>query len=517
MFRKQRIFCVIPALISLLLTGCAHIPENPDKEVSFSMEPATDGMLVDASEAALADADNIESAFLLIPRNDEALRWRLALIDSAERSIDLQVFIWTDDTSGRLILSRLAAARERGVRIRLLLDDMPKDWSDSATALVARSPNMQVRRFNPGRVRKGFIGRIFQMSTQFQTLNRRMHNKQLIVDGRWGIIGGRNIGNPYFGLSEKYNNRDLDLLVTGPVIKEMARQFDVYWNADAAYPGEAMYKEMTEKESSRVRQRFWDDVMEDRELLKQTTIPVEPIDWSTSFAMLSTGMVYGAAQCLQDSPEVQGDRGVRLIEQVDEEAPKADEVSRLITPYLIPSREQMASIENAVQNEGRAVKFLVPSLDSNNHTMVHSHYKKYRKKLLKAGAELYEFRGEPSAELRAMSDTYPVKSKFISLHTKAFLLDEEWVLLGSLNVDPRSIKINTEHLMIIESPELAQQLGADFDTMTDPSNAWQVTLNDKGKLRWISSEGRRTSQPARGFWQRCTDFFYRLLPIEGQL
>jgi len=149
--------------------------------------------------------------------------------------------------------------------------------------------------------------------------------------------------------------------------------------------------------------------------------------------------------------------------------------------------------------------------------MAHSHYKKYRKELLRAGAELYEFRGWPSEALRDISDTQPVESKFISLHTKAIALDERLVLLGSLNIDPRSIRINTEHMLLIDSPPLARQLLNEFETMTAPENAWEVSLDEKGKLRWSSSDGTVNHQPARGFGQRCSDFFYRLLPIEGQL
>ncbi len=506
-----------PLMAVLLLAGCAHIPESPDKPVSHSLAPATEGLLVTASDAVLKAASAEETAFMLIPENDEALRWRLALIDSATSSVDLQVFIWTNDESGRLLLSRIGAAAERGVKVRLLLDDMPKDWSDRGTAIVARSPNVSVRRFNPGRVRKGMLGRAFQMSTQFKKLNRRMHNKQLIVDGRWGIIGGRNIGNPYFGLSENYNNRDLDMILTGAVIAEMAEDFDEYWNSTVAYPGEAMYKELSEKEMAKLGARFKEEVARDRVLLSQTTIPVDPVDWSEEFESLSSRMVFGTARCLRDTPEIDGDEETRLVDKIDAVAPDVQMVSRVITPYMIPTKDQIESIRRSVKDEGRTVRLLVPSMAANNHTMAHSHYKKYRKKLLNAGAELYEFRGQPSAELRATSDTDPVVSKFISLHTKGFVLDEQWVLLGSLNVDPRSIKINTEHMMIIDSPDLAKQMRDDFDWMIAPENAWQVTLNEKGKLRWTSSEGVRKNQPARGFGQRCSDFFWRLLPVESQL
>lgn len=503
--------------ITLLLSGCAHIPENPDKPVSYSHAPVSEGLLARSSTSVLANRSEDESAFMLIPKNSDALNWRLALIDSAKGSIDLQVFIWSDDESGRLILDRIIAASQRGVKVRLLLDDMPKDWSDRGTALVARVPGIELRRFNPGRVRKGLIGRAFQMSTQFSKLNRRMHNKQLIVDGTWGIVGGRNIGNPYFGLSSNYNNRDLDLLLTGPIIQDLAIDFDEYWNAPASYPGESMFKDLSPEKIDKVWEGFQASIAVDRELLDQTTIEAEITDWSESFGKLPGLMVKGTAESKKDSPEVEGDRGIRLVEQLGEMELDAQDHTSVITPYMIPSKELLADVDRVVNEEKRTVRFLVPAMESNNHTMAHSHYKKYRKKLLRAGAELYEFRAQPSADLRAYSDTAPVKSKFISLHTKAFAVDERWVLLGSLNIDPRSIDINTEHMLIIDSPALTRQLMADYETMIDPANAWQVTMNEKDKLRWTSSDGTKKRQPARGFGQRCSDFFWRLIPVESQL
>ncbi|MDF7798796.1 phospholipase D family protein [Pontiellaceae bacterium B1224] len=521
MFRHA-VYCIrhlMPLILGLILfvSGCAHIPGNPDKPAGCSQAPATTGALAAFSDAVLEQNGPDESSFMLIPRNSDALNWRLALIDSATQSIDLQVFIWSDDESGRLMLSRIIFAAQRGVQVRLLIDDMPKDWPDRITAMVARVPNIQLRRFNPGRVRKGMIRRAFQMSTQFAMLNRRMHNKQMLVDGRWGVVGGRNLGNPYFGLSTKYNNRDLDLLITGPLLSDLALDFDEYWNAPAAYPGEAMYKEMSLEKANKIGGEFNRKILADRKLLNQTTIAATPTDWSEAFEKLPLTMVKGVAESRSDSPEVKGDRGVRLIEQLGELNLGSTDQTSVITPYMIPSNDFLAEVEEVVKEENRTVRFLVPSMESNNHTMAHSHYKKYRKKLLRAGAELYEFKGQPSAELRAFSDTPPIKADFVSLHTKAFAVDDRWVLLGSLNVDPRSIKINTEHMLIIDSPELTGQLLKQYNTMIAPENAWTVTLNEKGDLRWTSSDGALKKQPARGFGQRCSDFFWRLMPVEGQL
>ena len=515
MTSSPRVAFAITALI--LLSACSTVPRDPVKPVMHSRGRSPRGLLAKTSESVLGTPSPEESAFLLISNNAAALRWRLALIDTAKDSIDLQVFIWSNDESGRLLLSRIMAAAERGVKVRLLIDDMPKDWSDAGTASIARLPNIDLRRFNPGMARKGLISRSLQMATQFRQLNRRMHNKQLIVDGSWAIIGGRNIGNPYFGLSKKYNNRDLDVLITGAVIPDLSTDFDEYWNAKAAYPGALMSKPPSAKRQARDDARFRQTLEEDRERLIMTGIPTEVTDWSKDFASLPARMTEGSARSLQDSPVVSGYRGLRLLEQLNEENLNVQHESILITPYMIPSQQQLEELERIAKEEQQAIRLLVPAMDSNNHTMAHSHYKKYRKPLLKAGCELFEFRGDPSPAIRSDSDTPPYSSSFISLHTKAFILDRHWVLLGSLNIDPRSIRINTEHLLIIESPALAAILLSEFDKMIAPENAWAVTLNHKGKLRWNSTRGTRKRQPARSLWQRVTDCFYRLLPIERQL
>jgi len=507
-------FLISISMGMLALVACSSLPENPYKPESQSLT-ATQGTLRQQSQIMQKNLKEDESAFLLIPKNEEALRWRLALIDEAQTSIDLQTYIWANDEVGRLVMSRLFLAAQRGVRVRLLVDDMVKDWSDEMIALVARFPNIQMRHFNPGRVRKGALQRMLQMSIQFKTLNRRMHNKQMVVDGCWGIVGGRNIGNPYFGLAHKYNNRDLDLLITGAIISKMARDFDEYWNADAAYPGKAMSDKLSEKESEKIRGWFYPKVKADQTLFAQTKIPPNPIDWTTEFSMLPNRMVTGSAQLLQDSPEVSGDRGIRLMDQINQSKLKVKQQTCVMTPYLIPSKKLLQKL--ASLSGDRRIRILVPSMASNNHTMAHSHYKKYRKKLLKAGVELYEFKDQPSEEFRAFSDTSPVRANFISLHTKAFVLDEEWVLIGSLNLDPRSIQINTEHMLLINSPILAKQLLAEFETMIAPQNAWTVTLNDKGKLRWKSGDTILKHEVSRGVGQRISSVFWRIMPVENQL
>lgn len=516
--RKWLSFPVLGVLIaSGLLSACTNLPASPAKTASTHMPAAQEGLLAQAGSAVLNGRTEADSAFLMIPENDAALQWRLALIDSAVQSIDLQVFIWSDDECGRLMLDHILKAVERDVRVRLLIDDVGWDWPDEWTAMLDRMDGLEVRRFNPGRRRNSNVGRGYDFTVNLKKLNRRMHNKQMVVDGRWAVFGGRNIGNPYFGLSKKYNFHDLDVLMAGPAIDDLATGFDAYWNSEAAYPGEAMSGELSEKKVAKNWKRFHAVVEKDRELLQKTPFAVEPKDWSASFEKLSSAMVFGSAKYLRDEPVVEGDRGTRLEDQIRQEAPDWQTVARVISPYFIPSREHIDAIHASVHKKGRTMKLLVPSMESINHTHIHSHYKKYRKDLLRAGAELYELSGYPSEKLRLICDTPPVKAPFISLHVKGATYDDRWTVVGSLNLDPRALKINTEHILLIDSPELSVQFRKHYDWIADTSNAWNVSFTEKEKLRWTMADETVTRQPARSLGQRCLDSLYRTFPLEKTL
>lgn len=502
--------------VLMALSGCATLEKNPPKPEMVFDGPASTGFLHDFGRRALASAKPEESAFHFVFTNAEALRWRLALIDHASTSIDLQVFIWEVDESGRLIMDRLIKAAERGVKVRLLIDDIPKGWSDLGMKAASDVPNMSMRDFNPSLVRRGVVGSTLEWAFNFSQLNRRMHNKQMLVDGRWAVLGGRNIGNSYFGLDRDYNFRDVDLLIAGPILSELEASFDLYWNSEAAYPAEAMYRELSEKKRQRLLERFTARLAADRGLLDQTSIPVDPVDWTEEFTRVTETMIPGVAVYMYDEPIVRGDRGKRLYTQLQEFSGVGSKETVIISPYLIPSEEIMAEIQRAVEQGGN-VHILTASMDSNNHTMANSHYKKYRKPLLKSGATIREFKGQPGPAMRARSDTAPVEADFISLHIKAFAENRKRVYIGSLNMDPRALVINTENILAIDSPALAEQLIDEARHMSQPENAWSVQLNADGKVRWVSDNETRKHQPARGVGQRVSDWFFRWMPIESQL
>jgi putative cardiolipin synthase len=510
---KFKIILLI-SLLSLTFVGCATLKPAPPQPDVFSLPPAKSGLLSETAARISETLGPEESAFVLLLRNDDALNWRLAMIDHAVSSIDAQYFIWESNKTARLLLKRLIKAADRGVRVRLLVDDLPIIGKDRQIAALSHHPYFDIKLFNPGSVRDSTLGAIGEFLLYFKELNRRMHNKLFVVDNHLAIVGGRNIGNPYFGLSKKYNFRDLDALVAGAVVEELSEAFDEYWNADLSYPGIAM----ADVDSAKLKQEL-------REFLAQyldekqdyvISYPRHPKSWEEKFLQLPARMKKGEAHVIQDKPVQMGGEEHRLVDMLKYLAEPSHKELTIVTPYLIPVGNFLENIAK-LSSEGVKVTILTGSMGSNNHTAAHSHYKKYRRRILAAGANLYEFKHHPSQEMRDLSDVPPVQASFISLHVKAIVGDRKRCYIGSLNVDPRAIEINTENGLYIESSALAEEMARQFDIMMAPENAWRVYLNEDNKLRWESSSGTVSRQPARSFGQRIADFFFRLLPIESQL
>ena len=505
---------VLVSLLSLVFGGCATLGPAPPQPDVFALPPAKSGLLGETAARISETLGPEESAFMLLLRNDDALNWRLALIDHAVSSIDAQYFIWENNKTARLLLKRLIKAADRGVRVRLLVDDIFIIGKDRDIAALSHHPYFDIKLFNPGAVRDSTLGAYGEFLLYIRELNRRMHNKLLVVDNHMAIVGGRNIGNPYFGLSKKYNFRDLDTLVAGAVIEELSESFDEYWNADLSYPGIAM----ADVDSATVKQEL-------REFLAQyldekqdylVAYPRQPKSWEEKFLQLPARMKKGEAHVIQDEPVQRGQEEIRLVDMLRQLAEPSHKELMIVTPYLIPVGDFLKNIAQ-LTSEGVKVTILTSSMGSNNHTMAHSHYKKYRRRILATGAQLYEFKHDPSREMRDLSDVPPVEASFISMHIKAIVGDRKRCYIGSLNLDPRAIEINTENGLYIESEELAEEMARLFDRMLAPENAWRVYLNEDNHLRWESSSGTTSFQPARSFGQRIADFFFRLLPIESQL
>lgn len=501
------------------LGACATLPPAPEKDLQVALDPATDGVLANVAAEVSKNLESDGSATLLVPASDQALHWRLAMVDNATRSIDAQYFIWKDDACGTLLLEHVFAAADRGVRVRLLVDDMflstggAFEGADRALAGIDYHPNIELRVFNPGRYRSGIMGLAGNFGVDLRAYNRRMHNKLLIADNHLAILGGRNIGNEYFGLYEPYNFLDLDVLVSGAAVGEASRAFDAYWNSDLAYPAAALHP-ADQDGYERVRAENRQFASDSRDVLTAYTGGSQAR--ADQLVTLPKSMRAGYAVFLQDEPVQHGDREYRLYDMLSGLVAEGDTELIVSAPYLLPVGDFLAHIEENVA-AGIRTQLITNSLATNDATAAHSHYKKYRRQILERGAELYELLQNPKGGMRELSDVPPQRGEVVGLHIKAASTDGGHCFVGSLNMDPRSIVLNTENGLYIESNKLCDELHDLLARIRDPDNAWQVTLNEKGDLQWQSHEGLVDRQPARGVGQRVADFFYRLLPLESQL
>jgi putative cardiolipin synthase len=394
-------------------------------------------------------------------------------------------------------------AAERGVRVRLMVDDLLMLGVDRTLATLQAHPNIDVRLFNPWTNR--YVGRGVEFLARLGRLNARMHNKLLIADNHAVILGGRNLGDYYFGLSPSYNFHDLDVLGVGPVAEQASAMFDELWNSTwvvsaAALPAGAD-ADFVAKNVDQLSSR-----LEDSDSLQG--FPLQARSWTDELAQSVDKFHLGRSELIYD--RIEGDRIVEgLTERLRTILLGADTEVRIANAYIIPGQAFIQSVAELTE-AGVRVQILTNSLASHDVPAVNSHYQSWRRPLVEAGAELYELRSDP--DIKAQVDTAPAVSKFTGLHTKAFVVDRRHVFVGSLNFDPRSVNINTEMGVLVDSPGLGEAMARLVERDTAPENAWRVTLDAAGKLAWTNSDETVTRQPARNFWQRIADGFFKLLP-----
>ena len=452
-----------------------------------------------------------ESLFCLSRTSMQAFEWRLMLIDKAQTSLDLQYFIWHNDFCGRLLFYRLMNAANRGVKIRLLVDDMPLEAETGRDAAYADlHPNIEIKIFNPSSNRFGWR-RMIEYITFAGKLNHRMHNKLLIVDKVAAIVGGRNIGDEYFGLHEQMNFVDLDSIVFGKAARQAGNSFQSYWKSTWSIDAKALYPNSTEKD----HQQFDKELESLKEDKKLTYFSLHPIDWRESISEIKERLVPGTAKAIQDDPsELNVSHMSMAGKNIDKIATTATKELLISSPYFIPSRSMLKGFGVLVKR-GVKVKILTNSLITNNHIAAHSGYIKFRRKTLSRGIELFELHHH--AQLRDLFDSPPVTSELLSLHAKTVIIDRKKVFIGSLNFDPRAIYLNSEMGLIINSRELAQEAGIIFDRLISQENSWRVCLGRFNRLVWTSSLGMHRTEPTRDVRQLLRLIFLSLLPIEKQL
>jgi len=502
--------------LALLLAGCATLPaELPQGPEEFALAPQPDGPLFEVEKTFAMPVGPDVSGFRLLASNEEGLRWRLALIDSARHSLDLQYYVWWGDEAGALLMKRIVMAADRGVRGRVLVDGLttmladatsPK-LRDGAAAVIDAHPKIEIRLCNPWRARS-LMGRVFESVLHLERVNQRMHNKLMIADNRAAVIGGRNVGNEYFGLSAEFNFQDMDTLGIGPVARQASGVFDRFWNSELVVPAGALGLEATPEDLEAglalVTRR-----LDAAPALSHFAI--EAHDWDVELAELPDALRPGTSRVYTDSPEEDGVD--HLMPQAIRELLESAEHEVLIAnAYIIPGD---ATIEWLKSQTARGVRYriLTNSLASHDVPAVNAHYKLWRRDLLRAGVELYETR--PDAAIQPLLvDTPPVTAEFMGLHMKAVVVDGKRAFIGSMNFDPRSWRINSEMGVIVESTGLAADLQSAIARDMQPENAWQVTLAPDGRMLWTTAEEVWRWQPARSFWQRVEDLLFMAMPKE---
>lgn len=508
-------------MLLVALTGCATLPENSGSIESHAPSDTQDTRLGRISRDLSPDQDG-ESGFVLLGRGLDAFVARAVLAQQADRSIDAQYYLLHDDLTGRLFIDQLLKAADRGVRVRLLLDDMGLEGRDMGAVMLDAHPNIEVRIFNPF---SRNAGRGAQYVSRFGTVTRRMHNKSFIVDNQAVVLGGRNIGDEYFEADPELAFGDLDVLGIGPVAHDVSASFDQYWNHPLAYPVTTLVKDIPDAMQLDSARREHDAYVAGQadspylQALRNSPLAEQLQRREVTFHR-------GEASVVSDHPEkLVAERENKEYRLTTGLAPYIAGLQReliIFSPYFVPGEEGIAFFKS-LRERGVRVRILTNSLASTDVSVVHAGYASCRKELLRAGVELYEMNKQISKETRKEGSTLSGSSK-ASLHAKSFVLDRQHVFIGSMNLDPRSLVENSEIGVVVSAPEIAEGMGEWFDANVERL-AFQVRLevaNDGSeRLRWYGQEAGAPQvfdvEPYTGFWKRLGVNLLRLLPIESQL
>ena len=510
--------CRLILIAFMVLSGCTSLPHNAVRSESMAFID-TEHTLWGRLSGELTDGKSGESGFWLVENGLEALVRRLDIIDNAQRSLDVQYYLFHDDLTGRLVMRHLYQAADRGVRVRVLLDDIALNEGDHIAVLLDQHPNLELRVFNPFNRN---LDRVAQMilTADMSRITRRMHNKALIADNQVAIWGSRNIGNSYFGADPKLSFQDLDVLSIGPTTIRFSEIFDLFWNSDLTYPISTVNQERFENA------HWWHHQVELDEFLdkQKNSDFFEALEKAASHYDLLPDVhhIYWAqAEVLYDYPEKilgSSDKSdYYLSPQLDELFEACEKELIIVSPYFIPGTRGVELLERLVQR-GVRVRILTNSLASTDVSIVHSGYAKFRKDLLGAGIELYELNKNVSKSERKAR--HKKGSSMASLHTKAIIFDRKKVFIGSLNLDPRAIEFNTEIGVAMTSAAMAEELYLWFDGNLD-QNAFRLVLqkDERGidKVYWHGVvDGQPQvfdSEPYSSVWRRLGIGIMSILPL----
>lgn len=537
--RRSLALFLLSWLTALLLAGCSLPPlAGRSESTALPPEAAQATLLGQALAPLLHQHPGLTGIHALSDaRNAYAARALLARV--AQRTLDVQYYIWRDDTTGHLLLDELRQAADRGVRVRLLLDDGGTAGLDTQLSALDQHPQIEVRLFNPFAQRTpkalGYV-------TDFSRTQRRMHNKSFTADSQASIVGGRNIGDEYFAATDGVLFADLDVVALGPVVADIAHSFDQYWASASAYPVASLLPPLPDYAVARAYEALATEVQRPAARAYARAVAQSPFTRELLAGRLP--LRWARATLVSDDP-------AKVLGQVPKEgllitqlAPAIGQPQRqldLVSPYFVPTEAGVRALAG-LRQQGIAVRVLTNSLEATDVAVVHAGYARYRHPLIQAGVQLYELRrqigaddaddAEPMPDPRSPAAAPAGKagvgsgsrpgSSGSSLHAKTFAVDGERIFVGSFNFDPRSAHLNTEMGLLIDSPEMALQMSRMLDQSL-PAAAYHVQIDAQGRLSWTTESGKppvpltTTTEPGSTAFKRLMLRVLGWLPIEGLL
>jgi putative cardiolipin synthase len=463
----------------------------------------------------------------------DALQMRIALARAATKTLDMQYYIANEDTTGKLLLGAALYAADHGVRVRMLVDDLNFKDIDRIMAGLNSHENIEIRVFNPfGSAQEGMVERAANLFTQIGHFTRRMHNKAMIADNQLAIVGGRNLGDEYFSASETLQFRDLDVLAAGPITSDISASFDDYWNSSIAYPLRALNKQKFDpKELDQTRDDLRQHWRTNADPYNAKPLNATPL--ASQIASEQLGLTWARAEFKADRPEKiehpSPDYVSPPMQRLGELMRDAHQDFLIISPYFVPHDAGIKAAGELTQR-GVRIAVLTNSLAATDAVAVQAGYSPYRVPLLRQGVELYEFKPRQDTPRAGIAGS---RSR-ASLHAKTYVIDHKILVIGSMNLDPRSANLNTELALVIHSPPLAAQVAQIFEHATSPEQSYRVTLADDAQLAYLRSIGaplsplvwtdvddgmRRTYifDPQAGLYRNALTGLFSLLPVNAEL
>jgi putative cardiolipin synthase len=505
------------AVLAALLGGCASLPPLEGRTPTTAFADTADTRLGRAVAADVA-AHPGKTGVHPLPEGHAAFAARVAFAAAAQRSLDVQYYIWHGDQVGNLLFEALWQAAGRGVRVRLLLDDLNTGGLDATIAVLDAHPNIEVRLYNP-LVHRGM--RSINFVTDFARVNRRMHNKSFTADNQVSIVGGRNVANEYYGAGGGIVFADLDVIAVGAAVREVSREFDLYWNSPSAYAAASFVGAPAPDGAAALEVRFAAARADPQSVAFIEAVRTTPL--VNDLLSRQLALEWTRAWVVHDDPAKTLDTTARtdllLFPELVRSIGRPERTLDLVSPYFIPGEQGTAALA-ALAHDGVKVRVLTNSLESSEAAVVHSGYAKRRKALLRAGVRLFEMKATAAQE--KLDDNFKLGSSSSSaLHAKTFAVDQRHVFVGSFNFDPRSARLNTEMGLVIDSPTLARQFAERFDTSM-LLVAYEVRLGPDGEsLEWIertaSGETRYDTEPGTSWLRRRSVDVLSIFPVDWML